>query len=75
MFGPDDTSKSITLLAVDDDILEYNESLTVSFNNTDQLLDIGVLVGDNMTVVIVDNDSKNWFCSCTINYVYCHLTL
>ena len=68
MFGPNDTSRSITLLANDDDILEYNESFTVSFNNTDELLDIGISVGDNMTVMIIDNDGINLFCDYIINH-------
>lgn len=55
-FGPNDTSKNITLITNDDDMLEHNESFTVSFNNADELLDIGVLVGDNMTVMIIDDD-------------------
>ena len=61
MFGPNDTSRNITLVANDDDILEYNESFTVSFNNADELLDIGILVGDNMTVTIIDNDGTYTF--------------
>ena len=68
MFGPNDTSRTITVVANDDDILEYNESFTVSFNNTDELLDIGVLVGENLTVTIIDNDGTNLFCDYTINH-------
>ena len=60
-FGPNDTSQNVTLLAVDDDIVEYDELLTMSIMIPDQLMDIGVLLGDvNMTTVnITDNDSEN----------------
>ena len=59
MFGPNDTSKRIAILAADDDALEYNESLTVGFNNTNQLLDMGILVEGYLSVVIVDDDGKD----------------
>ena len=49
------------LLAVDDDILEYDELLTMTIMIPDQLMKIGVLLGDvNITTVnITDNDSEN----------------
>jgi len=52
----------VILLAVDDDILEYDELLTMTIMIPDQLMKIGVLLGDvNMTTVnITDNDSKNY---------------
>ena len=60
-FGPNDTSQIVTLLAVDDDIVEYDELLTLSIMIPDQLMKIGVLLGDvNMTTVnITDNDSES----------------
>lgn len=60
-FGPNDTSKRITIVAVDDNVLEYNESVAINFKNVDQLLDIGVLLGDinDMTIFIIDNDGKD----------------
>jgi len=59
-FGPNDTSQNVTLLAVDDDIVEYDELLTMSIMIPDQLMDIGFLLGDvNITTInITDNDSE-----------------
>ena len=59
MFGSNDTSKRITISAADDNVLEYNESFTIGFNNTEQLLDVGILEENYLNVVIVDNDGKN----------------
>ena len=61
IFGPNDTSQNVTLLAVDDDIVEYDELLTMSIMIPDQLMDIGVLPGGvTMTTInITDNDSEN----------------
>jgi len=61
-FGPNDVSQNVTLLAVDDDIVEYDELLTMSITIPDQLMDIGILLGDvNMTTInITDNDSENY---------------
>ncbi|XP_065911233.1 adhesion G-protein coupled receptor V1-like [Dysidea avara] len=57
-FGPTDTSQTISVLAIDDDILEYIETFTIGIVIADDLSEIGVLPGENniTSVNIRDND-------------------
>ena len=59
-FGPTDTSQTISVLAIDDDILEYIETFTIGIVIADDLSEIGVLPGENniTSVNIRDNDSE-----------------
>ena len=72
-FGPTDTSQTISVLAVDDDVLEYMETFTMGIVIADDLSEIGVLPGENniTSVSIKDNDSKKSFncifkCNCIL---------
>ena len=62
-FGPTDTSQTISVLAVDDDILEYIEMFAMGIVIADHLSEIGILPGENniTSVSINDNDSKKFF--------------
>ena len=74
-FGPNDTSQNVTLLVVDDDIVEYDELLTMSIMIPDQLMGIGILLGDiNMTTInITDNDGRNYMHACNICNAISHI--
>jgi len=59
-FGPTDTSQTISIITVDDEILEYIEIFKISIEISDGISEIGVLPGENnvTSVYIRDNDSK-----------------
>ena len=58
-FGPNETSQNVTVLAIDDDIAEFEESFSLSIKISNQLKDIGVLPRNvNTTINITDNDSE-----------------
>jgi len=55
--------------------VEYDELLTMSIMIPDQLMDIGILLGDvNMTTInITDNDSENYMHACNICNAISHI--
>ena len=58
-FGPNEKSKNVTVFTVDDNIVELQESFSLSIQVSDELKDIGVIPRNINTVVnIIDNDSE-----------------
>ena len=58
-FGPNETSQNVTVFTIDDNITEFQESLSLSIKLSNQLKDIGVLLRNvNTTINITDNDSE-----------------
>ena len=58
-FGPDETSQNLTVFTIDDDIAEFQESLSLNIKISNQLKDIGVLPRNFITTInITDNDSE-----------------
>ena len=58
-FGPNDTSQNVTVFTVDDEVVEYPESFSLSIIISDQLKNIGIIPRDIITTInITDDDSK-----------------
>ena len=58
-FGPNETSQNVTVFTIDDNITEFQESLSLSIKLSNLLKDIGVLLRNvNTTINITDNDSE-----------------
>jgi len=64
-FGPNETVQNIILEANDDDVVEYDEVLTLNINITNDLMEIGILPGtfNKMNATIIETDGKSMFLS------------
>ena len=64
-FGSNETVQNIILEANDDDVVEYDEVLTLNIKITNDLMEIGILPGtfNKMNATIIETDSKSIFLS------------
>ena len=75
-FGPNETIQNIILEAIDDDVVEYDEVLTLKIDITDELMEIGIMPGvlNEMTATIVETDGKSIFCILSLPYCCCFVS-